>query len=553
MLHPLAGKPAPKSMLVNIPRLMTAYYSRRPDVKDSAQRVSFGTSGHRGSSFRLSFNESHILAIVQAICEYRRINGIDGPLFLGMDTHALSEPSHATAIEVLAANGCEVMFEKNFGVTPTPVISHAILSYNRNRKKGMGDGIVITPSHNPPEDGGLKYNSPHGGPADTDVTRWIEKRANELLQGEVRNIKRTPYDKAIKVDTTHPYDYITPYVEDLQNVIDTEMIRSAGLKIGVDPMGGSTLPFWEPIAKRYELNLEVVNSMVDPTFSFMTLDRDGQIRMDCSSLYAMASLVGLKDQYDIAFGNDPDGDRHGIVTPSVGLMNPNHYLSVSIWYLFRNRPEWKSNAGIGKTMVTSSMIDRLAKALGKKLDETPVGFKWFVNGLLEGYYGFAGEESAGASFLRKDGTVWTTEKDGIISNLLAVEMTAKTGRDPGEQYRDLIERFAEPIYERIDVPATPEQKEVLIHISPHQIKTTTLAGETILARLINAPGNNAPMGGVKVVAENGWFAIRPSGTEEVYKIYTESFTGREHLTQIQTEIREMIEGLFRSAGVSSAQ
>jgi phosphoglucomutase len=538
-------------MLVNIPRLMTAYYSRRPDVKDSAQRVSFGTSGHRGSSFRLSFNESHILAIVQAICDYRRINGIDGPLFLGMDTHALSEPSHATVIEVLAANGCEVMFEKNFGYTPTPVISHAILSYNRNRKKGMGDGIVITPSHNPPEDGGLKYNPPHGGPADTDVTRWIEKRANELLQGEVRNIKRTPYDKAIKVDTTHPYDYITPYVEDLQNVIDTEMIRSAGLKIGIDPMGGSTLPFWEPIAKRYELNLEVVNSMVDPTFSFMTLDRDGQIRMDCSSLYAMASLVGLKDQYDIAFGNDPDGDRHGIVTPSVGLMNPNHYLSVSIWYLFRNRPEWKSNAGIGKTMVTSSMIDRLAKALGKKLDETPVGFKWFVNGLLEGSYGFAGEESAGASFLRKDGTVWTTEKDGMILNLLAAEMTAKTGRDPGEQYRDLIEKFEEPIYERIDVPATPEQKEVLIHISPHQIKTTTLAGETILARLINAPGNNAPMGGVKVVAENGWFAIRPSGTEEVYKIYTESFKGREHLSRIQAEVRDMLEALFRSAGVSN--
>lgn len=551
MLHPLAGRPAPKSMLVNIPRLMTAYYSRRPDVKDSAQRVSFGTSGHRGSSFRLSFNESHILAIVQAICDYRRINGIDGPLFLGMDTHALSEPSHATVIEVLAANGCEVMFEKNFGYTPTPVISHAILSYNRNRKKGMGDGIVITPSHNPPEDGGLKYNPPHGGPADTDVTRWIEKRANELLQGEVRNIKRTPYDKAIKVDTTHPYDYITPYVEDLQNVIDTEMIRSAGLKIGVDPMGGSTLPFWEPIAKRYELNLEVVNSMVDPTFSFMTLDRDGQIRMDCSSLYAMASLVGLKDQYDIAFGNDPDGDRHGIVTPSVGLMNPNHYLSVSIWYLFRNRPEWKSNAGIGKTMVTSSMIDRLAKALGKKLDETPVGFKWFVNGLLEGSYGFAGEESAGASFLRKDGTVWTTEKDGMILNLLAAEMTAKTGRDPGQLYRDLIEKFEEPIYERIDVASTPAQKAILLRISPDQIATETLAGEKILAKLINAPGNNAPMGGIKVVAENGWFAIRPSGTEEVYKIYTESFKGREHLSRIQAEVRDMLEALFRSAGVSN--
>jgi len=538
-------------MLVNLPRLVTAYYSRRPDVKDPAQRVSFGTSGHRGSSFKLSFNEYHILAIVQAICDYRRVNGIEGPLFLGMDTHALSEPSHATAIEVLAANGCEVMFERNFGYTPTPVISHAILSYNRKRKKGLGDGIVITPSHNPPEDGGLKYNPPHGGPADTEVTRWIEGRANELLQGDVRNIKRTPYDKAIKVDTTHPYDYITPYVEDLQNVIDMEMIRSAGLKIGVDPMGGSTLPFWEPIARRYELEMEVVNPVMDPTFGFMTLDRDGQIRMDCSSPHAMARLVGLKDQYNIAFGNDPDGDRHGIVTPTAGLMNPNHYLSVALWYLFRNRPDWKSNAGIGKTMVTSSLIDRLAHSLGKKVDETPVGFKWFVNGLLEGSYGFAGEESAGASFLRKDGTVWTTEKDGMILNLLAAEMTAKTGRDPGELYRDLIEKFEEPIYERIDVPATPEQKAVLTHISPHQIKTTTLAGETILAKLINAPGNNAPMGGIKVVAENGWFAIRPSGTEEVYKIYTESFKGREHLSRIQAEVRDMLEALFRSAGVSN--
>jgi phosphoglucomutase len=538
-------------MLVNIPRLVTAYYSKHPNVKDPAQRVAFGTSGHRGSSFKFSFNENHILAIVQAICDYRRANGICGPLFLGMDTHALSESSHDTAIEVLAANGCNVMIDKNFGYTPTPVISHAILTYNRKRGRGLADGIVITPSHNPPEDGGLKYNPPHGGPADTDVTRWIEEKANELLQGRIGNVERIPYDRAISTHTTHPYDYVTPYVEDLQHVIDMEIIRSAGLKIGVDPMGGSTLPFWEPIAERYELNLDVVNPMMDPTFSFMTLDRDGQIRMDCSSPYAMARLVGFKDQYDIAFGNDPDGDRHGIVTPTVGLMNPNHYLSVSIWYLFHNRPGWGSNAGIGKTMVTSSMIDRIVKGLGKKLYEAPVGFKWFVNGLLEGSYGFAGEESAGASFLRNDGTVWTTEKDGIISNLLAAEMTARTGHDPGEQYRDLIKRFKEPIYERIDVTSTPEQKAVLLQISPDQISATTLAGETILTKLIHAPGNNAPMGGIKVVTENGWFAIRPSGTEEVYKIYTESFKSREHLIQIQMEVREIIEALFRSAGVSS--
>lgn len=547
--HPLAGKSPPKSLLVNVPRLVTTYYMKHPDVKNLTERVAFGTSGHRGSSFKSSFNEDHVLAITQAICDYRRANAINGPLFLGMDTHALSEPSHVTAIEVLAANGVECMIHKGLGYTPTPVISHAILVYNRGRKSGLGDGIIITPSHNPPEDGGLKYNPPHGGPADTNVTQWVEGRANDLLRDENKKVRRIPYEKVLRAGTIHEYDYVTPYVEDLQNVIDMKVIRSTSLRMGVDPMGGSTLPFWEPIAQRYGLNVTVVNSVIDPTFGFMTVDGDGQIRMDCSSQYAMARLIRLKEKYDIMFGNDPDGDRHGIVTPSVGLMNPNHYLSVAVWYLFRNRPGWRKDTAIGKTFVTSSMIDRVANHLGKKLYEVPVGFKWFVEGLLDGSCGFAGEESAGASLLRNDGTAWTTDKDGIISDLLAAEITARTGSDPGELYQNITEMFGNPIYERIDVPATLVQQAVLNQLSPHQIATPTLAGDAILAKLTEAPGNKVPIGGIKVVTENGWFAVRPSGTEKVYKIYTESFKGREHLIQIQAEAKAMIETAFRSAGV----
>ncbi|MBM4351431.1 MAG: alpha-D-glucose phosphate-specific phosphoglucomutase [Deltaproteobacteria bacterium] len=547
--HPMAGKSAPKSLLVNVPRLVTDYYMKRPDVRNLTERVAFGTSGHRGSSFKSSFNEDHVLAITQAICDYRRSNAINGPLFLGMDTHALSEPSHATALEVLAANGVECMIHKGLGYTPTPVISHSILIYNKGRKSGLGDGIIITPSHNPPEDGGLKYNPPHGGPADTNVTQWVEERANDLLRDENKKVRRIPYEKALRASTIHEYDYVTPYVEELQNVIDMKIIRSASLKMGVDPMGGSTLPFWEPIAKRYGLNINVVNPVIDPTFGFMTLDGDGQIRMDCSSQYAMARLIRLKKKFDIAFGNDPDGDRHGIVTPSAGLMNPNHFLSVAVWYLFRNRPGWRKDTAIGKTFVTSSMIDRVANHLGRKLFEVPVGFKWFVVGLLDGSYGFAGEESAGASLLRNDGTVWTTDKDGIISDLLAAEITARTGSDPGELYQNITDMFGNPIYERIDVPATLKQQAVLNQLSPHQIATPTLAGDAILAKMIEAPGNKVPIGGIKIVTENGWCAVRPSGTEKVYKIYTESFKGREHLMQIQAEAKAMIGAAFRSAGV----
>ncbi len=548
-LHPLAGKPASRSMLINIQRLVTAYYVIQPDVREALQQVAFGTSGHRGSSFKFTFNESHVQGIVQAICDYRRTNGINGPLFLGMDTHALSEPSHMTAAEVLAGNEVNVMIHKNLNVTPTPVISHAILIYNRGRRAALSDGIVITPSHNPPDDGGLKYNPPHGGPADTSMTQWIENRANAILQSGLKEIRKIPYEKAIKTGTLRQYDYITSYVEDLKNVVDVEIIRSSGVRIGVDPMGGSTLPFWEQIAQRYELDLEVVNSIVDPTFGFMTIDHDGKIRMDCSSPYAMARLIELKDKYDIAFGNDPDGDRHGIVTSSVGLMNPNHYLSVAIWYLFHNRPYWSKDAAIGKTMVTSSMIDRIADDMGRKLSEVPVGFKWFVKGLMNGTLGFAGEESAGASFLRKDGTVWTTDKDGFILNLLAAEMTARTGSDPGVQYQNLIEMFGNPIYERIDAAATPEQKGVLSKLSPNKITGSTLAGEIILAKLIEAPGINAPLGGIKVVTQNGWFAVRPSGTEDVYKFYAESLKSKKHLARIQQEARAIIESFFRSVGV----
>ena len=547
-LHPLAGKPAPRSLLVNVPRLVTAYYARHPDVDDPTQRVTFGTSGHRGSAYKNSFNEDHILATTQAICDYRKALRYDGPLFLGMDTHALSEPSLVTALEVLAANDIQVILQKDFGYTPTPVISHAILVHNRGKQSGWADGIVITPSHNPPTDGGFKYNPPDGGPADTNVTRWVENRANELLPTVHRNVPRIPYEKAIRSATTHQYDYIQPYVDDLENVIDLDAIRSSGLRIGVDPMGGAALAFWEPIATRYGLHIEVVNPVIDPTFGFMTVDKDGKIRMDCSSPYAMARLIELKDQYDIAFGNDTDCDRHGIVTPSSGLMNPNHYLSVAVWYLFQNRAGWPVDAAVGKTLVSSSMIDRVARHLGRKLSEVPVGFKWFVEGLLDGSYGFGGEESAGASFLRKDGTVWTTDKDGIILDLLAAEITARTGRDPGEHYRALTEMFGHPIYERIDAPATMEQKAVLEKLSPRQVTASVLAGEKIQAILTEAPGNGAAIGGLKVVTENGWFAARPSGTEELYKIYAESFKNQEHLAQIQEEAKAIVSAAFAAAG-----
>jgi phosphoglucomutase len=536
-------------MLANVPALVTAYFTFLPDPSNPAERVAFGTSGHRGSSLKAGFNEAHILATVQAICEYRRSQDITGPLFLGMDTHALSEPAQVTTIEVLAANGVDAMVASGGGYTPTPVISHAILAHNRGRDAGLADGIVITPSHNPPEDGGIKYNPPHGGPADTGVTKWIEDRANQLLAVGNRDVRRIPYERALKAATTHEHDYITPYVADLASVIDMEAIRTAGTRLGVDPLGGASVAFWHPIAERYGLSLDVVNEAVDPTFAFMTVDKDGKIRMDCSSPYAMAGLIGLKDRYDIAFGNDTDADRHGIVTKSAGLMNPNHYLSVAIQYLFQNRPGWRHDAAIGKTLVSSSMIDRVAAHLGRRLSEVPVGFKWFVDGLIDGSYGFGGEESAGASFLRKDGTVWTTDKDGLIMDLLAAEITAKTGKDPGEHYRELTERFGEPVYERIDAPSTPGEKAALGRLSPDLVTASILAGEPIIAKLTNAPGNNAPIGGLKVITENGWFAARPSGTEDIYKIYAESFKGRGHLGEILEEARAILQKTFRAAGV----
>jgi phosphoglucomutase len=539
-VSPLAGKPAEPWMLVNIPRLITAYYAERPDAAIPEQRVSFGTSGHRGSAFNKAFNEAHILAMSQAICDYRRQQHIDGPLFLGVDTHALSEPAFASALEVLAANAVEVMIDDADGYTPTPVISHAILGYNRGRKAGLADGIVITPSHNPPEDGGFKYNPPHGGPADTDVTRWIEDRANALLADGLHGIARISYEKARHAPTTHRYDYIVAYVDDLGAALDMEAIREARLKIGVHPLGGAGVAFWGPIIERYGIDVTVISDLVDPTFRFMSVDWDGRIRMDCSSPYAMAGLIALKDRFDVAFANDTDHDRHGIVTPSVGLMNPNHYLAVAIDYLFRHRTGWGEDAAIGKTVVSSSIIDRVAAHLGRRLVEVPVGFKWFVDGLLKGSLGFAGEESAGASFLRRDGTVWTTDKDGIILDLLAAEMMAKTGRDPGELYRKLTREFGEPVYERLDAPATPEQKAVLQRLSPRQIQVSELAGERILAMLTQAPGNGGPIGGLKVITEHGWFAARPSGTEAVYKVYAESFCGEDHLRQIQAEAQTMI-------------
>lgn len=545
-LHELAGKPAPRELLVNVPALVSAYYTQRPDPDNAAQGVSFGTSGHRGSSFKGTFNEDHILAICQAIAEQRQAEGITGPLYLGMDTHALSEPAHRTAMEVFAANGVEVRIQANGGYTPTPSISFTILTYNQGRTSGLADGVVITPSHNPPGDGGFKYNLPSGGPADTGTTKQIQDRANALLGAKLKGVKRLPYEKAVTAATTRSYDYVTPYVAGLATVIDTEAIARSGLKIGADPMGGASVAYWEPIAEKYGLNIEVVNKAVDPTFAFMTVDKDSKIRMDCSSPSAMASLIGLKDRFDVAFGNDPDSDRHGIVTRSAGLLNPNHYLAVAINYLFQNRPGWRADAAIGKTLVSSGMIDRVAGGLNRPLSEVPVGFKWFVDGLLSGDYGFGGEESAGASFLRKDGTAWTTDKDGLIMNLLAAEITAKTGRDPGEHYRDLEARFGSPVYERMDAPATAAQQAGLANLSPEQVQAAELAGEPITAKLTTAPGNGAPIGGLKVVAPNGWFAARPSGTEPVYKIYAESFLGADHLKRIQAEAQEIVNAAFGS-------
>ena len=547
--HPLAGKSAPREFLVNVPRLIAGYYTAVPDPDVAEQRVAFGTSGHRGSSLKASFNEAHILATTQAICQYRTSQGVDGPLYLGKDTHALSEAAFVTALEVLAANGVDVMVDAQDGYTPTPVISHAILTYNRGRTRHVADGIVITPSHNPPDDGGFKYNPPHGGPADTAATEWIERQANALLASGNREVRRTPHAKARAASTTHAHDYVAPYVADLAQVIDMDAVKSAGLKIGVDPMGGAGIGFWQPIAERYGLKLDLVNPSVDPTFAFMTLDHDGKIRMDCSSPFAMARLIGLKDRYDIAFGNDCDTDRHGIVAKSVGLLNPNHYLATAVWYLFQNRPGWKPDAAVGKTLVSSSMIDRVTRHLGRRLAEVPVGFKWFVDGLLDGSYGFGGEESAGASFLRRDGTVWTTDKDGILLDLLAAEMTARLNRDPGEVYADLTRRFGAPIYERIDAAASSRQKAVLKQLSPTHIAATELAGEKIIAKLTQAPEGGAPIGGLKVVTENGWFAARPSGTEDVYKIYTESFLGQAHLARLQEEARALVAAAFKAAGV----
>ena len=549
-LHELAGKPAPRSILENIPRLIAAYYTYKPDVSQETHRVAFGTSGHRGSSLKNSFNEPHILAVSQAICDYRKLHKIKGPLFLGIDTHALSEPAFASSIEVFAANKINLLVEKGLRYTPTPVISHAILTYNRKIRgtRGRSDGVVITPSHNPPEDGGIKYNPPHGGPADETTTKLIEDRANELLSKGLKGVKRILYEKAIKTEFIKEYDYISPYVEDLKNIIDMEIIAKAGLKIGVDPLGGSSVDFWHPIAEHYRLSLEVVNDRIDPTFSFMSVDKDGRIRMDCSSPYAMASLITLKDQFDVAFGNDTDADRHGIVTKA-GLMNPNHYLSAAIWYLFQNRDGWSRDAAVGKTLVSTSMIDRVGAALGRKVSEVPVGFKWFVDGLIDGSYGFGGEESAGASFLRKNGTVWTTDKDGIIMDLLACEITARTGKDPAELYKGLEERFGRPLYIRIDAPATPPQKAVLKKLSPDMVTAQQLAGEQITAKLTRAPGNNAEIGGLKVITQNGWFAARPSGTEDIYKIYAESFLGEEHLQKIQEEAVKIVSATLSAAGV----
>jgi phosphoglucomutase len=544
-LSPLAGKPAPAAILIDVDRLLKAYADRKPDPADPAQRVSFGTSGHRGSPLNGSFNEAHILAMTQAICEYRLKKGIDGPLYLGMDTHAASAPAQRTAVEVLAANSVQVFLQRSGGYTPTPVISHAILTYNRGRSDGLADGVVITPSHNPPKDGGFKYNPPHGGPADVDVTKVIQDRANALIAAGNAGVKRIPYERAMKAPTTHAHDFIKPYVNDLRSVVDMDAIKSAGVKIGVDPLGGASVAYWEPIRELYEIDVTVVNPKVDPKFAFMTCDHDGQIRMDCSSQYAMANLIGLKDKYQVAFGNDADTDRHGIVTPSVGLMNPNHYLAVAIHYLFSNRPQWRAESAVGKTLVSSSVIDKVAASLGRKLVEVPVGFKWFVSGLLDGSLGFGGEESAGASFLRMDGTVWTTDKDGLILDLLAAEIMAKTGKDPGVHFQELAARFGTPYYSRIDAPATPAQKAALGKLSPDAVQASTLAGDPIVAKLTKAPGNDAAIGGLKVATESGWFAARPSGTEDVYKIYAESLKSADHLAKINEEAREIVNAALK--------
>ena len=546
LISPLAGKPAPQDMLVDVARLEREYFERRPDLADPNQRVSFGTSGHRGSPLHGTFTESHILAITQAICDYRRAHGTDGPLYMGKDTHALSAPAQRTALEVLAANNVETVIQQGDAVTPTPVISRAILVYNRGRREHLADGIVITPSHNPPEDGGFKYNPTHGGPADTDVTHWVETRANELLKAGNAGVKRIPFKSAIQASSTHQEDFLLPYVRDLKNVVDMDAIRGANLKLAVDPLGGAARAYWEPINAYYGLDIVVVNPTIDPTFSFMTVDHDGKIRMDCSSPYAMARLVGLKDQYQIAFANDPDSDRHGIVTPAAGLMNPNHYLAVAIQYLLTHRPNWHRDAAVGKTLVSSSMIDRVVRKLGRELREVPVGFKWFVPGLLDGSCCFAGEESAGASFLRFDGTVWTTDKDGPIMDLLAAEITARTGKDPGQHYRELTKEFGIPYYTRIDAPATPEQKAKLQKLTSDAVKESDLAGEPIKAKLTKAPGNNAPIGGLKVVTDAGWFAARPSGTENVYKIYAESFKNPAHLQAIVSEAEAMVNNALAS-------
>jgi phosphoglucomutase len=539
-----AGKPVEASMLVNVPRLVTEYFTGRPDPGIESQRVAFGTSGHRGSAFDLAFNEWHILAISQAICHYRQKAGTAGPLFIGIDTHALSEPALASALEVFAANGVDVMIDANSGYTPTPVISHAILTYNKHRTSGLADGIVITPSHNPPEDGGFKYNPPHGGPADTDVTSSIERAANDMLRDNLRGVRRIPYEQAQKSSSVHRHDFITPYVADLANVVDMDAIAASGVKIGIDPLGGASVHFWQPVIERYGIAATIVNETIDPTFRFMTADWDGKIRMDCSSPYAMARLIGMREQFDIAFANDTDADRHGIVTRSSGLMNPNHYLATAIAYLFRDRPGWPAGAAVGKTIVSSGMIDRVAAQAGRALVEVPVGFKWFVEGLISGSLGFGGEESAGASFLRRDGSVWTTDKDGFIPGLLAAEITARTGRDPGEMFRDMTRVVGVPCYQRIDAPATAAQKNLLKNLTKDQLGMTDLAGEPVRSVLNAAPGNGALIGGVKVVADNGWFAARPSGTEEVYKIYAESFRDELHLKRIQQDAQDTIAHLF---------
>jgi phosphoglucomutase len=547
-ISPLAGKPAPKEMLVNVADLERQYYERRPNLDDPNQMVRFGTSGHRGSPRRGSFTEVHILAITQAICDYRRSQGTDGPLYLGKDTHALSGPAQRTALEVLAANDVDTVIQQNDAVTPTPVISRAILMFNRDRKAHLADGIVVTPSHNPPEDGGFKYNPANGGPADTDATEWVEDRANELLRKRNIGVKRVALSAAMNALRTHQVDFVLPYVQDLQNVVDIPAIRSAGLKLGVDPLGGAARTYWEPINSVYGLNITVVNPMIDPTFSFMTVDHDGEIRMDCSSPYAMARLVGLKDQYQVAFANDPDSDRHGIVTPSAGLLNPNHFLAVAIRYLLTHRPKWAAHVAVAKTLVSSSMIDKVVEKLGRRLCEVPVGFKWFVPGLFDGSYCFGGEESAGASFLRFDGTVWTTDKDGPIMDLLAAEITAVTGKEPGEHYREMVAEFGTSYYTRIDAPATPEQKSRLERLSPKAVRESNLAGERITAKLTRAPGNDAPIGGLKVVAASGWFAARPSGTEDVYKIYAESFKNQAHLDAIVSEAQDIVNNALNSTG-----